>query len=572
MTSTDHSPKAPDSHTDAPIPWWSRLAGGSLSLVTVLAYTIAAGFWQYLTTGKVVNFRESAYRVSFQTTLAEVFRTPVNVLTHPWSILVLGCLLGALITVPIVLAGRGKTTRSLILVIVLVVFGHMSWLAMALAAGCLLAHLAARRIELTWLAWAIGLLPAMVYLVVASLLGSHAMVLLPLQRWLLTVPLLVSAVTAIVGGIVALGLAKVPGVRRIAEGVVVVIIVGISALAFFSRIGPDVLAARLILGDLAPGDAVFEPAAVEDWNRKYNTPGLTGQALIRKPANDRIQKCSAFLRKYPQSSLATEVLWVKAQCRSLQLDEQALATGLVKPTASHPLPGTAPAWREITEQAPLSPQAALAERRLAELQIRQGHARKGYDLLLVARDRLVAITEENDSTAGETNGRVLREPEPIPSPDYYAEELFRANRTIWLIEANRVLGDPNACGALRDYLAVNPALRPNLPRLRALAEKHANTPLAGNWQVMIAAAERNPYRRAELLAPVAEDVSDGDAAMEANYELGILVLKHPDLTDLENIHSAREYFQRVHTGPVNPWHEIAGQRLEFLRADSSVQP
>jgi hypothetical protein len=115
------------------------------------------------------------------------------------------------------------------------------------------------------------------------------------------------------------------------------------------------------------------------------------------------------------------------------------------------------------------------------------------------------------------------------------------------------------------FLEVNPALAPDARALKARAETFKDTPVYGNWTVAVAKAQTDVYERARLLIQVAENWRDDpDAAIVANYELGILAMSEPVLRMFEDMESPSVYFRRVQDGPVNPWKDIAAQRLKVL--------
>ena len=74
------------------------------------------------------------------------------------------------------------------------------------------------------------------------------------------------------------------------------------------------------------------------------------------------------------------------------------------------------------------------------------------------------------------------------------------------------------------------------------------------------------------------DIDRFVAAIEANYELGRLVMNNADapaLTLIEGLKSPRAYFELVVAAPPNPWQNTAGRYLSLIRQripSSTSQP
>lgn len=544
---------------------WTHVLTSVFLLTLVLAgYAAVCSFWQYLSVGTWLGFRLGTFRESLLTPLGNLFQQPMSVFRYPWMILVFGGVLAGMIFVPISVSTRRSVVLGLVLTVVLLLVGQAFALALAIAAGCVVAALIRRVGDFQVFAIAGGVVPPVVYLALSGVLAVDAAAMLPVQRWVLTLPLLLAVVGAVLGSGLSLLLGRVPGFRRSAEVFVLGALVAAPAAVFFLRVGPDELAYCRLSSSVAPGDAMFEPAAVGTWHRLHGTEGLTGQALVREPRDGMIERVNRFLARYETSDRRPDALWVKAQLRSLQVDRRALQAGLVKPSAAHVLPASRPVWEELAGYG-ASAQAAIAQWRLGELDLRGGRPREGYERLKDQAELQLAEFVETGEQREEVHGAILREPGSLPAPEYYNDALFATRRLIWLVENNAALEDPNAAAAMAAFLEVNPALAPDARALKARAKTFKDTPVYGNWTVAVAKAQTDVYERARLLIQVAENWRDDpDAAIVANYELGILAMSEPVLRMFEDMESPSVYFRRVQDGPVNPWKDIAAQRLKVL--------
>ncbi len=552
--------------SDGPPPrrWTHVLTAVFLGTLLLVAYAAVCSFWQYLSVGTWMGFRLGTFRDSLLTPLGNLFQRPMSIFRYPWMVLVFGGVLAGMVFVPISVSTRRSAVLGLVLTGVMLLTGQALALALAIAAGCVVAALIRRVGDFQVFAIAGGLLPPMVFLAFSGLLAVDSAAMLPVQRWLLTLPLLVAVVGAALGSALSGLLGRVPGFRRSAEVFVLAVLVAGPAGLFFLRIGADELAyCRLVVG-VAPGDGVFEPAAVERWHRLQGTEGLTDQALIREPRDRLIERINRFLARYPSSDRKPDLLWLKGQLRSLQVDRRALQAGLVKPSAAHVLPEARPVWEQLSSYG-ASAQAALAQWRLGELDLRAARPREAYERLKDQAEILLADHVQQIEESPAASSPILREPDSLPSPEYYRDALFATRRLIWLVENNAALEDPNAASALAAFLEINPALSPDVRTLARAAERYRDTPMGGNWTVAVAKAQPDIYERARMLLQVAENWRDDpDAAIVANYELGILAMSEPVLRMFEGMEPAEVYFRRVQDGPVNPWRDVAARRLEVL--------
>ena len=345
-------------------------------------------FWRYLVTGGWSDFTPAAYYKDLVTPLGEGLLHPLNVMFHPWMIPTAGLLLAGAILVPVMTAVLYRLYVAAAFVLMVAVIGHAPVLALTLAIGCVIAAHTPLRSDLPFLATILGVLPAGAYLYLFGFADSQWAEVLPLQRWILVGPLLVATVAGVISASMVLLLARA---TRFRPGAICPVLAGLlagSAAIFYGQIGADELEYALIADGLAPGDMIFQPVKLGTWTRRHDAEGLNPQALndrlrdeMRRLVESLVKRCETFLSRYADSRRAPEVLWLVAQCRSLQFDLQAFNAGTVRYSAGFALAESASSWQRVRSEAAGAPHAALADWRLGQLAIQGGRLAQGDDHL-----------------------------------------------------------------------------------------------------------------------------------------------------------------------------------------------
>jgi hypothetical protein len=604
----------------------SRRRLAILLCATAFGYAILCAFWSYLSTGEWLRVWPAHFAADFTgpVTLPDVFERTLNVLSHPSMILVGGLVLGTLILAPILVAALDRTWTALIMAPMIWALAHAPAMAVAVAIGCSLAGQTHLRRTAPMLAAILGAVPAGIYLYFFSSAGSGWAAVLPIQRWALKAPYLAAALVAMAGFALVLNLARA---TRYRAGLVLPILAALTALPlgiFSWTIGRAELEYQLIAGPLAAGDAIFEPADLASWTAGAGGGGISPQAIPQRAAADLEERktelrdrCRRFLRRFPHSPRAPAVLWVLAQCQSLQLDRPALAQGWVKSSAAHSAPvpneeelspprraeqvretiqSATKIWEAMLRDYPRSPQAAVASWRLAELDLRGlaaagsstaeagASARAGGGapawagdanvVIRRARERLQAAQaslQSREADAGRElaaqGDTVFARAPSVPSRAYCRQVLMRVRRLLWIMERNGIATNPRAAEALGAMLQVNDigqGPRATAQELYDLAGQYEDTPLAMNLKLAVALAETDCRRRAEQLAMLAEDEHDADTAVEAAYELGLLLLQYPNLCGMPDMNGPADWFRLARDAGESPWAPLAAERLRYL--------
>ncbi len=582
-----------------PTSWW-RLGG--FMLLNVVGFLAVNAFWQYLFRGEWLDFSAQAYRHDLVTPLGAVLVSPLSIFTHPWMILVTGLLLATVIFVPILVAVLYRAGFAAIFVVIVIAVGHAPLLGLTLALGCALAARTRLRSDMPFVAVLLGLAPLAAYLGLSAYAGVDAAIV-PLQRWLLLVPFLVALVAAIIAATLVLSLARLTRFRPGVVWPVLTVMLAAPTAVFYTRVGPRELAyariTTLKLSELLDGagefrsplsanDAIFPAVAREEWARQVGALGVTepqlldhARDLLTKRKGQLIEQCERFLRRYPPGPRSAEVAWIRAQCLSLQLDRRAFDEGLIRYSARYALPTSRPAWEALTKDFPGTPQAAFAEFRIAEFLVRslarprekltdEERSRRitlADEALEKSESRLTSYANETPRPGGYTRaGEVFEEPPAVPLRDYAAEVRLAAARLLWLIRENQAADDPATATVLAEYLQANPLADNYYGQLLAIMQDPSlqaeKTRMEDNLRLALAMTAPSERDRVEALIALSRELND--AAIEANYELGRLVLQKPQLRKRPDVSPAETYFKRVTGAPVSPFIEPAADRLKWL--------
>ena len=548
---------------------------GLFLVINLAGFAVVNAFWQYLARGQWLDFSAEAYLRDLSTPLGEMFVYPLSLLHHPWMVVVASLLLALVIFVPIIVAVLYRLVFALAFVIVVGAIGHAPVLGVTLLISCILAARTPLRSDMPFLALLLGLLPVAVYLYLFGLAGAGSAAVQPLQRWVLVAPSVLAMVLAVISGIVVLSLARATRYRPGAVWPVLVVLLACPLAIFYQKIGTDELDFALIAGDLADGDAIFQPRPLEPWRARH-APGLTGQMLLSRVRDDlharqrRLTKrCDEFLAAHPRSDRAAAVLWIRGQCQTLQVSRDDLDNGQIRYVAWAPLPAARTSWQALTQDHAGAPQAALAQWWLASLALRSGDIAEADERLAKAVKRLQRLLSEDivELSDDAKSTTVFRSPPVMPSRAYYGEILFEAERLLWMIERNDLLEDARCGEAMAAYLAVDPqtmSAPQYYDRLAQLAGKYEDTALGENLKLAVAMATTDPYERAEQLVLLADQRGDIDAAIEANFHLGALAIRGHRLGLPETVQNPEDYLERVTKAPPNPYQAAAGQQLRRL--------
>ena len=565
---------------------WSHKSRRSRTLAVVLLiinWGLFCGlcvfsFWLHF--AQLYDFSLASYLEPFRfwgpqsQTLNDFVSFPINVVERPEHALVLGTLLAAIVAVPISVAILFGFPAALPFLASVLVFAHLPWLSVTLLGSCILAAVRPFRLRFRFGAALVGLIPVVVYLVLASRGGRQTIesYASPEERQMLVAPWVLAIFGASVMLGLILGLAKLVNYR---PAVVTPIIAGLFAtpvVLFHRYVGADELAYHVLLRNHGPHSAAFEPLQdakpyifemLHGWTQAESSYaagrgetliGLwSGDESIRLAVKERVaarmiadllearrdayEAGKRFIADYPRSRYLPCVLFMQARAFDTRLAEPPLlgSSPIRELYFDFPHVQSQITWEKLLARYPGSPLAVIAGLRAAQLSLRRGDP----------ADALIQIE------------RALTPPlasQPLPGPELTLEldlEAYRieAQTLRELIREN--MDDPQfGVAPLAEFAGDDPRRPGYERRLRDLMSRFPTALLADNLAVRWSSMHPDLHQRAVLLEHCAEHFPNGDARSESSYrlaELEVLTLSRDEpqlrergLTRLRELISARE--------------------------------
>lgn len=546
--------------------------------INFLVFVAVNAFLLYLSSGRWVNFSPAAYYRDLTTPMGHMLLYPINVVTHPWMILVTGLLLAVVIFIPIIVSVLYRLVFAMLFVAVVALLGHAPLLALTLTIGCILASRTRLRSDLPFLAFLLGLLPQGLYLFLFSFAGFEGAPG-PLDQLILKAPLLIAIVASIVAAVIVLALARALKYRPGVVWPVLAVLLAAPMLIFFLNVGSDELEYELIASSLQRNDELLEVVPLETWKLQNQAQGLSERTLQARVKDDLeanrrpelLACCDRFLDHRPNSRQAPAVLWVRAQAVSLQFDPPCLDEGVVRYSAAYPHSDSAASWQRLLDNYATTPQAALARWRLGELALRDGQIPEGIDHLRRSAQQITTLLEKRKGFRATDNPKSVSGARVMPERGYYENALWEVQRLLWILDRADVPNDPPSAEALQAYLRLDPFAADYLQRLSELVAIYGPTRLGDHLRLFLAMATPDEPLRVDLLKQLADD-PHSDAAPGANYELGISAMhaRRPATTAPATgtapatspaLKAPQDYFAAVIAASPNPWTKWANDRM-----------
>jgi hypothetical protein len=550
---------------------WREAVFLTLNLAFFLA---ACALWRYLGSGAWMDVSLASLLEELVAPLGRILQSPLEVTGHPWMIVVVGLLLAELLALPILVAVLYRLWLGVGLALIVAAVAHAPLLALAVGLGCWLAARTPLRAGAPFFAVTLGLVPVVAYLVLSAVVEVQTRTDPPLQRVAQVAPFALAMVAALVSSAAALGLLRLLRYRPGFLWPVLAVLTAVPAAVFFDRVGRGELEYCVIVRNLAPGDMVFKSQRLKEYLARPENAGLNEGTLrlrlqdgLDRRRNGLVQRCRLFRQRFPRRVRTPAVLWVQAQCASLEINERNLRSDppVLSYTARYVVPESEPLWRALSEDYPGSPQAALARWHLAELALQRADVQAAMPLLESAETGLQNVVN-SPGAAGPFDP-----PESVPGRAYCAAALPQVQRLRWLVEKNHLLYDPNAAEAMAALMRIDPTRGDYGRQVVAMLDDpnhhYGRTALGDNLLLAVAKATADVQDRSEMYYWLAQD--DTAAAVEANYELGLLVLREPVLALKEGIAEPRVYFQKVLDHQPNPWAADAALQLARLGSPAS---
>ncbi len=507
--------------------------------------------------------------------LGSLLLGPVSVQDVPMQIPILGLLLAALISIPILVSMLYRFWSCLPFIAVVGFLAVMPWLAITLLVSCILASVRPFRIRFRFMSALLGLVPAAVYLILVWYGTTDLMAgeIDPVDRIKFVAPSVLAIVAAAAVFATVLAIARLVDYRPGAITPLLAIMFGLPVALFEFHVGRDELYYR-VLEVGAEGDftdravshdldqAVFEAwrrqppprrsmAAVREveeirWLYELGTDIGPYQTTMTRYQSELAQRCDWFVKYFPDSRYAVNALFIKARALDSKIDAgEFRRTKWIRFYDDFPSRASRSAWRKIAENRPNTLVGAVALLRLAQLDAREGLAERAIDELETVRRRLETAAEASKPTpvTGATLTGVLERNSPESTLGISRERvLLETYRLRDLLVANRdpLYGFEPIHGARRPasgpgfgMLDLDPRQDRYIESLETLKDAYPDCQIQDNIDLEIGKATEPVASRIERLEQCLRRFPKRDAVPEALFRLGVAYKEAGRLSDSE---------------------------------------
>lgn len=511
---------------------------------------------------------------------------PISIQQVPMMIVVLGLLLAALVSIPVLVAVLYRFPFSIPFVGLVGFIAVMPWLAIVLLASCALAAVRPFRFRSRFASGLMSLLPVMLYFFFASRSAQPPVEILtnPADRTKLMAPLVLAVIAAAATIGAVLVIARWVNYRPGAIAPLLAVLLLTPAFLFEFKVGRDELHYRLLEKKFGPASSAFaalttrlheaildapsrpsgtppaeEAESMDQEGRGPNRGSRVEPALILTQYQDgAVRAAEDFVRQFPDSPYACSALYMGARALDLRLEAGAFTTHAgVEFHEDFPCGRSRRLWELIEANGAASPTVAVALLRLAKLDARDGqldHASARVNRLL---SDFAAGDERTHTGRGEPDASdsiMRRRPAESSLGIPLRPTRFEGARLRVLLEENREPAlVPEPVSVLFRFDPHSEHYPIHLTRLR---NRFAQSRLVDNLELELAMACKTPGERLKALESCAAAGAESDALPEAIYHLGLAY------SEMGKTAEAQASFQRVQDEfAASPWNELARSRL-----------
>jgi len=268
------------------------------------------------------------------------------------------------------------------------------------------------------------------------------------------------------------------------------------------------------------------------------------RSALARHQNDVVARCNLFLKNFPDSRYAVNVLFLKARALDMRVDAgEYRRTQWIRFYDSFPSPASRPVWETLESNARGSALGAHARIRLAQFAARDGEVERAMDLLKQSITMLEtqASTPATAQLARLSGNPILERVPPEATLKLPIDQMkLKAIRLLELLRHNRdpIYNYDPLCGtrpgdanASPGFLDLDPRNESYVENLRRLRERFPRSKLGDNIDLAIAmraplttpafGSENRVPTRIELLQRFIAEHPRGDALPEALYQLGV---------------------------------------------------
>ena len=517
---------------------------------------IVPGYWGHF----VQTFR---FAGDNPVSLGSLLLDPISVLEVPMQIPILGLLMAALISIPILVAILYRFWASLPFIVVVGFLAVMPWLALTLLLSCILASVWPFRTRYRFMSALMGLVPVVIYLTLAYR-GSTDIIagrVDPIDGIKFVAPWVLAVVAAAGAFAVVLMIARIVDYRPGAIAPLLAVMFVLPAALFEFKVGRDELYYRLLealnRAHFAESDAsvawresawrayqrhplprppwqVVRQIEEQKWLFELATELGPYESELTRHQATIAQRCDWFITHFPKSRYAANALFIKARALDTRVDVgEFRRTKWVRFYDDFPTAASRETWLVLSELQPDSILGAAAGLRLAQLSAREGSVDRAVSRL----ERVIAALEAHspEGTADDPielpRPSVLARGAPQSTLGISVEALeLQARRLQGLLTANRdplygyePLAGPRPGSTDWPYglLDLDPRHERYAENLKRLKTQYPHCQIQDNIDLELAKATAAPESRIELLEACLKRFPDRDAAPETLLRLGM---------------------------------------------------
>ncbi len=597
-----------------------RVRAGVLFVVNLLLFAGAGSFAFWLRSGERFAPALEGYgdllRETFLSvrvagyggvSLGKLLLEPISVQDVPLQIPIVGLLMAALIAIPILVAILYRFWSAVPFVMVVGFLAVMPWLAITLLGSCVIASVRPFRTRFRFMSALLGLVPAVAYLVLAWVGTTDDVVgrIDPVDRIKFVAPWVMAIVAAALLFAIVLAIAKMVDYRPGTIAPLLAVMFGLPVALFEGYVGRDELYYRRLEKAHAAHFADFdasrplEEAAAERWARRPTphtslrairevletqwllalAPELApvkAESILTHHQSEFIAQCDWFLRYFPDSRYASNVVYLKAGARDTRVDpEEFRQSKWIRYYDDFPSVASWHSWRMVLVNSPDTLLSAAALLRLAQLEAQEGDVERAVGKLrtLINRfDRTKIASAQAQPPDDPLQGLLTRQRPELSLGISIDAVLLEAHSLYDLLTSNRdpLYGYEPLCGTRHPTDKFRFGLLDLVPRhahyvanLETLRHRYPNCRIADNIELRIATAESSGERKIERLEACLRQFGDKDAAPEVLYRLGVAYREN------SRADAGRESFSRLRRDhPDSIW---ARQASRYSAWPSNVQ-
>ncbi len=550
-----------------------RIRAILLLILNVVLFAAVGSFAYWLRSGEVfAPAREGYWDLLAQTlrgvgkaevSLGSLLLEPISVQTVPVLIPIIGLLMAALISIPILVAILYRFWSSLPLIMVVGFLAVMPWLALTLLGSCILASVRPFRTRFRFMSALIGLVPAIVYLTLAWSGTSDAVAgrIDPVDRVKFVAPWVLAVVASTLVFAIVLAIAKMVNFRPGAVTPLLAVMFGLPVALFEFHVGRDelyyMLLEKLEQAYFAEVDASgeWQKAAIRAWEQHplprpawdavreieeekwlFELAADIGprQSELTRHQAELSDRCDRFQYFFPDSPHTPSALFIKARSWDRRVDLRDFkATKWIRFYEDFPSIRSRETWRIILENRPNTALGAVALLRMAQFEARECDVERAAAKLGALLEKFDAspLSSAASGKTTETSKSVLARGTPEASLGIRLEGvLLEAHRLLDLLIGNRdpIYGYDPLCGAVRDddsprwgLLDLDPRHESYVQHLETIREKYPRCQVEDNLELEIAKAMSASEDRVLRIEALLRRFPKGDAAPEAHLRLGM---------------------------------------------------